>query len=73
MASSCCQRESLLLNAGPGRGAAKLLDTPWCRTLTRETLETHLHEIEELLSSTSSDDWPADDVTVLALEGLPKV
>ncbi len=63
--------EALLLNAGPGRGAAKLLDTPWCRTLTWETLETHLHEIEELLSSTSSDDWPADDVTILALEGLP--
>ncbi len=67
--------EALLLNAGPGagpgRGAAKLLDTPWCRTLTGETLETHLHEIEELLSRTASDDWPADDVTILALEGLP--
>ena len=65
--------EALLLNAGPGRGASRLIDTPWCRTLTCETLETHLHEIEELLSSTSSDDWPADDVTILALEGLPKV
>ena len=68
--------EALLLNAGPGagpgRGAAKLLDTPWCRTLTGETLEAHLHEIEDLLSSTSSNDWPADDVTILALEGLPK-
>ncbi len=64
--------EALLLSTGPGRGAAKLLDTPWCRTLSGETLETHLHEIEELLSSTSSDDWPADDVTILALEGLSK-
>ncbi len=64
--------EALLLNAGSGRGAAKLLDTPWCRTLTCETLETHLHEIEELLRSTSPDGWPADDVTILALESLPK-
>ncbi len=66
--------EALLLNAGPGagsgRGAATLLDTPWCRTLTGETLATHLHEIEELLSNTSPDDWPADDVTILALEGI---
>ncbi|MCH8851490.1 MAG: SpoIIE family protein phosphatase [Planctomycetes bacterium] len=63
--------EALLLNAGPGRGAAKLLDTPWCQALTGETLETHLHEIEELLRNSSPDDWPADDVTILALEGLP--
>jgi len=63
--------EALLLNAGPGRGVAKLHDTPWCRTLTGETLETHLHEIEDLRRSTSPDDWPADDVTILALEGLP--
>ncbi len=64
--------EALLLNAGPGRGVAKLHDTPWCQSLTCDTLETHLHEIEDLLRSTSPDDWPADDVTILALEGLPK-
>ena len=63
--------EALLLNTAPGRGAAKLLDTPWVRTLSARSLEAHLNEVEALARDTSPDDWPADDITVLTLEGIP--
>jgi hypothetical protein len=62
--------EALLLNTGSDCGASRLIDTAWCRTLNCETLETRFHEVETMLGSLSPGDWPADDVTILALEGI---
>ncbi len=62
--------EALLLNSDVRRDRPrKLLETIWCQTLTPDTLQPHLQDVEELVRSTPQDDWPVDDITILALEG----
>ena len=60
--------DALLLHAGPDRGKQCVIDTTWCKSLTPQTLQAHLQDLEHRARTTPHTDWPADDITILALE-----
>lgn len=62
--------EAFLLNTTPGNPPRDLLETAWCKTLNSRTLQSHLSELEQSVRTSSENDWPADDITILGLEGI---
>lgn len=60
--------DALLLSAGPDAGRQRVIDTAWCKSLNPETLQAHLQDLEHRARTTPHTDWPADDITILALE-----
>lgn len=60
--------DALLLNTGPDSDKQRIIDTTWCKSLNPETLQAHLQDLEHRARSTPHTDWPADDITILALE-----
>ena len=60
--------DALLLSAGPDSGGQRVVDTAWCKSLNPDTLQAHLADLEYRARITPHTDWPADDITILALE-----
>lgn len=62
--------QALLLSTDEGSALPTILETSWGSTLRTETLATHLEQIEDLTEKMSPADWPLDDITILALQGI---
>jgi serine phosphatase RsbU (regulator of sigma subunit) len=59
--------DSLLLGRTRPSGCDGITQTPWFKSLCRQTIADCLNEIDDRLQA-APPDWPVDDLTVLALE-----
>ena len=60
--------DAMLLDRPRCNSYDDISDTPWFKGLRSEHITDHLDRIRQRLDTSSPGDWPADDVTVLALE-----
>jgi serine phosphatase RsbU (regulator of sigma subunit) len=58
--------EALLVHGCPA--VERLPDTPWYQSLERLDNQAAVSDVAERLHATREQDWPADDVTLMALE-----
>ena len=60
--------DALLLERTRPNGYDDITETPWFKSLRRQTIANHLAEVRDRLQTPPPADWPVDDLTVLALE-----